>query len=232
MKKAILVLFSSCLFIFSAAFTATYNSYVRVQHSLSNRSYANTKLAVGHIRAGLKAKYTLKDSALLERYFVHVVVDSIMPYWYGTPWDFNGTTQIPGKGAIACGYFISTVLRDAGLPINRVKMGQMDSEGIIRLLAEKRDTKLFYEKPLSDVMAWLRSHGNGLYIIGLDCHVGFILVDASGCWFIHSKWFGEKAVVKEDAATSNILYYSKYRMVAKISNSKKLLKAWLYGSGL
>jgi hypothetical protein len=139
---------------------------------------------------------------------------------------------LPGKGTIACGYFVSTVLRDAGLPVNRVKMGQEDSEDIIRALAEKKDTKLFYEKPLVEVIAYMHSKGAGLYIIGLDCHVGFILVDEKGCWFIHSKWFGEKCVVKEAAASSIILYQSKYRMVAKISNSKKLLRAWLYGGEL
>lgn len=43
-----------------------------------------------------------------------IIIDSLMPCWYGTPWDFNGCTTEPGKGSIACGYFVSTVLRDAG----------------------------------------------------------------------------------------------------------------------
>src|SRR6476660_4877291 len=29
----------------------------------------------------------------------------IFPSWYGTPWDFNGTTEVPQQGKIACGYF-------------------------------------------------------------------------------------------------------------------------------
>ena len=180
----------------------------------------------------LKNTTSLNDSAKLERYFVKIITDSILPYWYGTAWDFNGTTQVPGKGAIACGYFVSTVLRDAGLKINRVKMGQSDSEGITYTLADKKDIKIFYEKPLAVVLAYIKSKGLGLYIVGLDCHVGFIVNDDKGIWFIHSKWFDEKAVVKEAASSSNILYYSKYRMVGKISNSLKLLKAWLEGSAL
>jgi hypothetical protein len=203
MKKIILLLFSGYLLIFSPSTAAVNNSSVRVRYKSPDRAYQNTKLAVLRLQASLKAKYTLKDSVLLEKYFVHVVVDSIIPYWYGTAWDFNGNTQLPGKSAIACGYFISTVLQDAGLPINRVKVGQMNSEDITHILAEKKDTKLFYEKPLTEMMAWLQQKGQGLYIIGLESHVGFIFVDGSGCWFIHSKWFGEKAVVKEDAIAKN-----------------------------
>jgi len=42
---------------------------------------------------------------------VRAVDAEIFPFWYGTEWDFNGTTQQPGTGRIACGYFVSTVLQ-------------------------------------------------------------------------------------------------------------------------
>src|SRR5688500_17600336 len=48
-------------------------------------------------------------------YLTQSVYNEVFPYWYGTGWDFNGTTETPGQGKIACGYFVSTVLRDAGL---------------------------------------------------------------------------------------------------------------------
>jgi hypothetical protein len=231
MKKVLLLCLAALTIVFNPAAAATINgSHFIIPPAKSK--YSNTKAAVTNLRLQLWAKYTLNDTALLQKYFVQVVVDSIIPYWYGTRWDFNGTTQTPGSGYIACGYFVSTVLRDAGLPVNRVKMGQANSEEMIRTLAEKKDTKLFYDKPLANVLAYIQQKGAGLYIIGLDCHVGFILADGKGCWFIHAKWFGEKAVVKEAAATSGILYWSRYRMVAKISNSQKLLAAWLTGSGL
>jgi hypothetical protein len=231
MKITCLILFAACL-LYAPARASSNVDHTSRKTQPAKTSYGDVKLAVGRLRSRLTTGLTLNDTTQLEKYFVQVVTESILPYWYGTAWDFNGTTQTPGNGAIACGYFVSTVLRDAGLPVNRVKMGQMSSEEMTWKLAEKKDVKLFYENPLPGVMAYLRQRGQGLYIIGLDCHVGFILVDAKGCWFIHSKWFGEKAVVKEDAATSGILYYSKYRMVAKISNSKKLLRAWLYGDAL
>jgi len=193
--------------------------------------YDTIKAHIAQLRQRLKHAANNSDTSL-QPYFVSSIVDSIIPYWYGTAWDFNGITQTPGKGAIACGYFISTILRDAGLNVNRVKMGQSDSEGIIHPLAEKKDTKLFYDKPLNTLVDYINSRGKGLYIIGLDCHVGFILKDEKGCWFIHSKWYNETAVVKEDALTSAILHNSKYRMIGKISNNKKLLQAWLYETAI
>ncbi len=197
------------------------------RHFALKPSYDSIKLHVAQLRSRLKNTVNLNDTATLQKNFVAAVTDSIVPYWYGTPRDFNGTTQVPGKGTIACGYFVSTVLRDAGLTINRVLMGQGSSENLTYALAEKKDIRIFCDKPLPTVLQYIKTKGTGLYIIGLDCHVGFILNDEKGIWFIHSKWFGEKVVVKEDAATSNILYYSKYRMIGKISSSRKLLSMWL-----
>ena len=30
------------------------------------------------------------------------MADSLIPFWYGTPWDYNGISQKPGNGKIAC----------------------------------------------------------------------------------------------------------------------------------
>src|ERR1700741_5295000 len=54
--------------------------------------------------------------------------DSLLPCWYGTPWGFYGTTEEPGQGTIACGYFVTTVLRDAGCSLQRIKLAQYPSE--------------------------------------------------------------------------------------------------------
>jgi len=207
MKKILLIIIASCLLICGYAAKPFYNIFPLVGTTPARPAYNIMKQSISRLRLQLKENRYLTP-ALLEQRFTQVVIDSIIPYWYGTAWDFNGTTQSPGTGAIACGYFVSTVLRDAGLPVNREKMGQMDSEEMMHILAEKKDIRLFYEKPLAQVLVYLRQQGQGLYLIGLNSHVGFILVDAAGCWFIHAKWFGEKAVVKEDAATSNTLYYS------------------------
>src|SRR2546429_7045322 len=38
------------------------------------------------------------------------IYTEIFPSWYGTAWDFYGTTEVPQQGKIACGYFVTTVL--------------------------------------------------------------------------------------------------------------------------
>lgn len=191
--------------------------------------YESTKARITQLRQVLRQQH-VTDTATLQPFFVHAIVDSIIPYWYGTAWDFNGTTQQPRTGAIACGYFVSTTLRDAGLALNRVKMGQSSSETLTYALCNRQNIKLFYNKPLTVMLNYVQSKGFGLYIIGLDSHTGFLYNDGTITWFIHSKWFEEKAVVKEAAATSAVLYYSHYRMVGKISNNASLLHKWVYGN--
>ena len=46
-----------------------------------------------------------------------LIIDEIFSAWIGTRWDFDGTSQTPREGRIACGYFVSTVLRDAGFDV-------------------------------------------------------------------------------------------------------------------
>ena len=185
------------------------------------------KIIISKQRQTLKVSKEKRNYDLLEKRFVSIIVDSIFPYWYGTSWDFNGTTQTPGKGSIACGYFVSTVLRDAGIQLNRVKLGQSASQVFIKTFADKKDIKTFFDKPLDLTLSFIKSKGAGLFIIGLDNHVGFIYNNGNNTWFIHSKWVNPKAVVKENAAESGILYYSKYRIVGKISSNKMLLDKWV-----
>lgn len=192
------------------------------QATTTKPPYNTMKLRINSLRHS----YKNKNTAQIEQAFYAVVVDSIMPYWYGTSWDFNGTTQEPQKGSIACGYFVSTVLRDAGLHINRIKMGQASSEYMIQQLAQKNDIKLFYDRPLDIALNYIKNKGKGIYLAGLDSHVGFLVNDADNIWFIHSKWTNPKAVVKELTKSSGILASSKYKMIAKISCNPVLLKSW------
>src|SRR5687768_5227389 len=34
------------------------------------------------------------------------IYEDVLPAWYGTGWDFNGTSEVPQQGKIACGYFV------------------------------------------------------------------------------------------------------------------------------
>jgi hypothetical protein len=163
----------------------------------------------------------------IESRFTNSVVHELIRYWYGTPWDFNGITQQPGKGQIACGYFVTTVLRDAGYKVNRVKVAQMPASEIIRQVADKKTIRAFSLQPVSKIDSVVKRMGPGLYVVGLDYHVGFLYCDGAEVYFIHSNYIGREGVVKEPVMTSRAFGHSRLRVIGKVSTVDCLEKNWL-----
>ncbi|HSS18894.1 MAG TPA: hypothetical protein VLL54_02360 [Pyrinomonadaceae bacterium] len=155
------------------------------------------------------------------------IYQKIFPSWYGTPWDFNGATEVPQQGKIACGYFVSTVLRDAGWHVQRVRLAQQPSENIILSLTTDPYVKRFRRVPVSDLVSAVQQWGTGLYVVGLDIHVGFIVNTGSEVYFIHSSYGDPYTVVREKAIESKILAASKYRVLGKITADDQLIEKWL-----
>lgn len=142
-------------------------------------------------------------------------LEEIHRKWIGTAWDFSGTSQEPGKGAIACGYFVTTTLRDAGVKVDRVRLAQAASEKMILETTDKETVRRFSDKPLADVLTKIRTQGEGYYIVGLDNHTGFLRVGRDGkVTFIHSG--PGKGVVFEEPEKSEKLVSSRYRVTGKI----------------
>ncbi len=126
-----------------------------------------------------------------------------MPAWFGTRWEFYGTTQEPRSGAIACGYYVSTLLEHAGLKVERVYMAKQASEHIVRTFADRsRVTTLRGVEP-ADVAQHITDVGPGLYAVGLSFHTGFLVWDGSGdVELCHSAYYKADGVVCEPAADS------------------------------
>lgn len=142
------------------------------------------------------------------------LIDSLMPCWYGTSWDYNGCTTLPGKGSIACGYFVTTVLQDAGIKLNRIKLAQSPSSIIIHRLCN--NIKMFCNQPVDNLINAVKQNGQVLYIVGLDFHTGFIYCDGKEVYFIHASYYGPKCVIKEKALSSAVLIHSKYRQLGRV----------------
>lgn len=169
-----------------------------------------------------------KESILLEAkvYLEYMLVDSIFPYWYGTRWDFNGITQTPGEGKIACGYFVTTTLRDLSFQIPRIKWAQMASEPVIKKLCDK-SIKRFSNKSIDAVESYLIESGNGIYLVGMDSHVGFIAVKDSKIRFVHSSYYKpDIGVMSEELTTNNPLSDANYRVIGKLF-SKEMVGHWI-----
>lgn len=154
----------------------------------------------------------------------------MFPAWYGTAWDFNGTSKTPGEGKIACGYFVSTCLTHLGFKVSRIKLAQQPSQRIIETFMAKSDRKILAGgKSMEVIRAYLKSQGDGIHIVGLDSHVGFISVEGNDMAFIHSSYYRPGAVVKaEPIDARNPLSNSKYRVFGKIF-SDEMLTHWLQG---
>jgi len=174
------------------------------------------------------AKMELTDSIInvASDQWTSFMTDSIFPYWYGTEWDFNGHTDKPNNGQIACGYFVSTTMRHSGIALNRYKLAQKAASDIIDNVCAKGSAKWFDD--LDALTDHLNGRKDGLFVLGLDYHVGFVLREGEDHFFIHSDYFNGK-VTKElltnsTAANSTSRYY-----LGSISENKDLMKCWLTG---
>jgi hypothetical protein len=198
----------------------------------SDKSYAAKLKSIQTERQNLADEYRQSGNkkVVLEKaskVLVSSIYNEIFPAWYGTDWDFYGTTETPKQGKIACGYFVTTVLRDAGVKVQRVSLAQQASENIIKSLTTAAFIKRFHNAQIENFVADVKTLGEGLYIVGLDVHVGFILDDGNEVWFIHSSYVEPSEVIKEKALESPILSSSKYRVLGKISADNQFILKWL-----
>lgn len=142
-----------------------------------------------------------------------------------TKWDFNGNSRIPGQGSIACGYFITLILADAGFKIPASRWAQLASESFILKMTE--DVCRFSNTLVQEVMEYIGSRDDTLYIAGLDCHVGFIFKKGSVIRFVHSNYYKPGiGVMTEELDSVNPLADSQYRVIGSILEEDTLIR-WL-----
>lgn len=190
-------------------------------------NYDSSKKVIEVIKQKYKWHWRNITDREKEKIFTDAVCATIIPNWLGTPWDFNGITQIPQQGAIACGYFVTTVLRDAGLPVARIKLAQAASEQMITALVQAKYIQRFSNVAIADFVKNIQKEGYGLYIVGLDNHTGFIFNDGTEVYFIHATIVGTRNVQQEKALTSYVLMQSKYKVLGKISADVNVLNKWI-----
>lgn len=167
----------------------------------------------------------LKDSliSLHQTYLDHLIVETIFPYWYGTPWEFNGYSNIPGKGEIACGYFVSTPLKHIGYNWNRYRLAQQDATTIIKKIADN-NIQFFRNHTSTDFIKKVKKIENGLYVLGLDSHVGFLYKTDNDIRIIHSSYYGKTCVINEQAANCTALEHSNSYVIGRLNTKENLIK--------
>lgn len=154
-----------------------------------------------------------KTESEKQKYFFKFINYDIPNYWKGTPWSFGGTTRIPQSGTIACGYFVTNIVSDFGIKIERVYLAQQASSVMIKKLCT--DIKYFTKR--EDLENYILSKSkNTVYIVGLDFHTGFITRENKDTYFIHSSYIENKGVVKEKTESSQALNASKTFMIGTL----------------
>ncbi|MCU0447797.1 MAG: hypothetical protein MUE85_23105 [Microscillaceae bacterium] len=161
------------------------------------------------------------------QYLFRSIIDDIIPYWLQTEWDFNGTTETPRKGQIACGYFVTTVLKHAGIELDKYYLSRASSATLIKHLCQPQHITTIRENDYTKFLAHLQTQPDGIYIVGLDTHVGLIEKSDKNLFFIHSRKPRSAGVIKEKVLDSKTLKKSKIYVVGNLLDNESIIKNWL-----
>ncbi len=204
---------------------------INLKSQIPKVSYDSSKNYVSKVKSNLKRAFEQKtiDIDSVSKAMTNLLLESIIPYWYGTAWDFNGYTAKPKQGVIACGYFVSTTMLHAGFNLNRYKMAQKASMEEALCLEPKDSLFIRYTSRDKFVKEFSSKAKDGIYLVGLSFHVGYLYKSANDLFFIHSNYINHQGVIKEKAIESQALEASDVFVVADITNNEILVKKWLKG---
>ncbi|MDA0766510.1 MAG: hypothetical protein O3A92_06780 [Verrucomicrobia bacterium] len=170
-----------------------------------------------------------RESVLLSaRALLEGALPTLMKCWLGTPWDFNGTAHQPGPDKVACGYFVSSLLQDAGFQIEWAPLAQQPSQNILATFLPEEEMHIRVDTDYERFVDEVLSFGPGIHIVGLDSHVAFLVAQSNGTIrFIHSSGSSPWCVVDENRTTAHTLQRSRYRVFGNLTANQNVLAAWL-----
>ena len=117
------------------------------------------------------------------------------------------------------------MLRDAGFPVERETLAQQPAEWILKTFAHEDQIWRYRSRPILVVIQEILWHGEGLYLIGFEEHVGFLVVAGNDVDFCHASYTGPSVVTCEPAATS-FAFEQNYRVVGRLLDDR-MMDAWL-----
>jgi hypothetical protein len=201
--------------------------------------YARERRMIETTRRSFQEKWRLlsnpaEKDALLDsagRFLTQAIVRKLLPHWHGTTWQFDGFTETPRKGGIACGYLVSTILVHTGFKLNRYKMAQQRPSLEILTLHSRDVCTRFDPLPKKQLADSLRqAFPDGLYIFGQAFHVGFLWVEKGNVRLIHSNYKGKKSwVLEEPLVGSAVVEDFGFIEFGEISRHRELMKKWILG---
>ncbi len=222
------------LIIFSMMMAATFShaqSPCTIEIESDSSDYNSLKASVNKRRSSmLKEMYAVSDShkeVFMDSVgnIIHrIISEQMLSAWHGTEWTFSGYTAVPKQGTIACGYFVSTTLRDMGFNLDRYKLAQKSPLGEGRSLYLGEDPISIHEDSLMHYVSCL---ADGLYFLGLSNHVGYLSIEGGDPYFIHSNYINAAGVIKERLECSQAVEYSFSYLLVPLSTNQDFVSAWL-----
>lgn len=89
--------------------------------------------------------------------------------------------------------------------------------------------KRFSNAPMEQVVRTLKAWGDGLYLVGLDQHTGFVVNRKGELRFVHSSYYEDvMRVVSQPFAETSPLTESRYRVFGKLLGDPMILR-WIKG---
>lgn len=215
------ILISLTFFIFCSINQKTKSDYSAAKNKIETQRKA---IKTSYLSASAQERKAIVQST--KPVITKNLIATIIPFWYGTKWSFEGYTATPNQGKIACGYFVSTTLSHAGFKLNRYKLAQKEPKKEAELLQMSQDIEVLEKTPIELKKYFIATKKDGLYFVGLDFHVGYLLKENNELFFIHSSYVNLEGVKKETALTSKAFASKKYYIVP-ITENEKLVKKWI-----
>lgn len=196
---------------------------VKVDYKMLVSGYEKRRLAVADNWKSSPENYSAIEAELLASF------STLSDQWMGTRWALGAPqSKVPGKdNRINCGTFVGRILNDAGFRVKVNHLQRQPAQLIIQSFVGGKRVRKFSNKKMDSFLKSVNSMGPGLYIIGLDFHVGFLLHTGNDLRFIHASYENGR-VRNERAADATPIITSKYRVVGKVL-SQKNIKDWVKG---
>jgi hypothetical protein len=167
------------------------------------------------------------------RFVVGTIVDRLFPAWMGTPWGLGPNSNAarphePGK-VVGCSYFVTGVLQNAGLTLeSRARFAQAPALWIERaLLPAGGEIHRFANLTPAALRPRIAALGDGLYLVGLDLHVGFLVVRGEEVRVVHASYYPPQAVTSEPLERSAVIAGSRSHVVSRLFGDDRLVALWL-----
>jgi hypothetical protein len=136
---------------------------------------------------------------------------------------------------VSCSYFLTAALQNAGLVLqSRTRFSQAPALWIQRaLLPPGQPVRRYGNVPADELERRVaRDLGDGLYVVGLDIHVGFLVVEGGRATFVHSSYTPPGAVVQEPVTESLAIANSRPKgyWISPLFRDDRLVELWLRSS--